>query len=78
MSNDSGGGALRFKITTATVCGAVGVALAVSAIAAGASSASSRPHASSMGTVDVYSSLPLQGARRRQTVPLVNGIKLAL
>jgi branched-chain amino acid transport system substrate-binding protein len=30
------------------------------------------------GTVDVYSSLPLQGASRPSTVALVNGIKLAL
>jgi branched-chain amino acid transport system substrate-binding protein len=29
-------------------------------------------------TVDVYSSLPLQGAQRTQTTALVNGIKLAL
>ena len=69
---------MRFKITTARACGAVGVALAASAIAAGASSASSRPHASSAGTVDIYSSLPLQGASSAQTGPLVNGIKLAL
>ena len=29
-------------------------------------------------TVDIYSSLPLQGASSAQTIPLVNGIKLAL
>jgi branched-chain amino acid transport system substrate-binding protein len=29
-------------------------------------------------TVDIYSSLPLQGASSAQTVPLVNGMKLAL
>jgi branched-chain amino acid transport system substrate-binding protein len=69
---------MRFKITTVTASCAVGVALAASAIAAGASSASSRPHASSGGTVDIYSSLPLQGASSAQTLPLVNGIKLAL
>jgi branched-chain amino acid transport system substrate-binding protein len=33
---------------------------------------------SSGGTVDVYSSLPLQGASSAQTQPMVNGIKLAL
>jgi branched-chain amino acid transport system substrate-binding protein len=33
---------------------------------------------SGSGTVNVYSSLPLQGAQRLQTVALVNGIKLAL
>ena len=30
------------------------------------------------GTVMVYSSLPLQGAQRRQTVAVVNGINLAV
>jgi branched-chain amino acid transport system substrate-binding protein len=30
------------------------------------------------GTVDIYSSLPLQGASSAQTKPMVNGIKLAL
>jgi branched-chain amino acid transport system substrate-binding protein len=30
------------------------------------------------GTVDIYSSLPLQGSSNAQTIPLVNGIKLAL
>jgi branched-chain amino acid transport system substrate-binding protein len=30
------------------------------------------------GTVDFYSSLPMQGASSAQTIPLVNGIKLAL
>jgi branched-chain amino acid transport system substrate-binding protein len=29
-------------------------------------------------TVDIYSSLPMQGASSAQTIPLVNGIKLAL
>ena len=44
------------------------------------SSASSSSGSSSSGgnTVDVYSSLPMQGASSAQTVPLVNGIKLAL
>jgi branched-chain amino acid transport system substrate-binding protein len=42
------------------------------------SSASSAAGGSSSKTVDVYSSLPLQGASSAQTGPLVNGIKLAL
>jgi branched-chain amino acid transport system substrate-binding protein len=33
---------------------------------------------SSGNTIDIYSSLPLQGASSAQTVPLVNGIRLAL
>ena len=44
------------------------------------SSSSSGSGGSSSGgsTIDVYSSLPLQGAVNAQTIPLVNGIKLAL
>lgn len=30
------------------------------------------------GTIDIYSSLPLKGASKEQTAPMVNGIKLAL
>jgi branched-chain amino acid transport system substrate-binding protein len=41
---------------------------------------SSTPTSTSTGgsTVDIYSSLPLQGSSNAQTIPLVNGIKLAL
>ncbi|MGD0062201.1 MAG: hypothetical protein ABSB76_02035, partial [Streptosporangiaceae bacterium] len=58
-------------------------ALAVVALAAvGCSSGSSAPAGSSSsssgGTVDIYSSLPLQGASTAQTDPMVDGIKLAL
>ena len=42
------------------------------------SSSSSAGAASSTKVVDIYSSLPLQGAVTAQTGPLVNGIKLAL
>jgi branched-chain amino acid transport system substrate-binding protein len=65
---------------------------AVLAIAACGSSSSSTSSASSSGaassggssasssgkTIDIYSSLPLQGASTAQTDPLVNGMKLAL
>jgi len=44
----------------------------------GAGASSSSSGGSSGSTVDVYSSLPLQGASTSQTTPLVNGIKLAL
>ena len=37
-----------------------------------------RRAASGGKTIDIYSSLPLQGATSAQTVPMVNGIKLAL
>jgi len=60
-------------------------ALAVIALAAAgcSSSGSSSPSSGSTtgsggGTVDFYSSLPMQGASSAQTIPLVNGIKLAL
>ncbi len=39
---------------------------------------SSSSAAASSSTIDIYSSLPLQGASTSQTTPLVNGIKLAL
>ena len=45
-----------------------------SSTAAGGGSSSS----ASGNTVDIYSSLPLQGSSTSQTIPLVNGIKLAL
>jgi branched-chain amino acid transport system substrate-binding protein len=63
-------------------------ALAVAALAAvGCSSSSSSSSGATGGStsaatggnvVDVYSSLPLQGGSSAQTIPLVNGIKLAL
>ena len=60
----------------------IGVAVAVVALAACGSSKKSSSGGSSTSagpnTVDVYSSLPLQGASSAQTGPLVNGIKLAL
>src|SRR5258707_4019314 len=59
-------------------------ALAVVALAAaGCSSSSSSSSSGSTGAsggsvIDVYSSLPMQGGSSAQTIPLVNGIKLAL
>jgi hypothetical protein len=59
-------------------------ALAVIALAAagcsssGSSSTSSGSSSGGGGTIDFYSSLPMQGASSAQTGPLVNGIKLAL
>jgi branched-chain amino acid transport system substrate-binding protein len=52
----------------------VGCSSSGSSSTAGGGSTSS----ASGGTVDVYSSLPLQGASTAQTDPMVNGIKLAL
>jgi branched-chain amino acid transport system substrate-binding protein len=55
-------------------------ALAMVALAAaGCSSSTANTNGASGGNVvDIYSSLPMQGASSAQTIPLVNGIKLAL
>ncbi|MGI8714261.1 MAG: branched-chain amino acid ABC transporter substrate-binding protein [Solirubrobacteraceae bacterium] len=68
------------------VCLVVGTLAAVTACGSSSSSSSSSSAASSGSsggsgggsTVDIYSSLPLQGASSAQTGPLVDGIKLAL
>jgi len=73
---------MRFR-RALTVC-LFAVAAAVVVAACGSSNkttSSSTPSSSSSSasnTVDIYSSLPLQGASSAQTGPLVNGIKLAL
>jgi branched-chain amino acid transport system substrate-binding protein len=62
------------------------VAGSVLALAACGSSSSSSSSASASGSssasggsvIDIYSSLPLQGATSAQTIPTVNGMKLAL
>jgi branched-chain amino acid transport system substrate-binding protein len=65
--------------SVATACAVAGAALAIAACGSSSSSSSSTSSAASGGkVVDIYSSLPLQGASSAQTVPLVNGIKLAL
>jgi branched-chain amino acid transport system substrate-binding protein len=59
----------------------LGTVLALSACGSSSSSSSKSGGGSSSGgskTIDIYSSLPLQGASSAQTNPLVNGIKLAL
>src|SRR5690349_9169806 len=58
-----------------TGCLTVAAALALAACGSSSKSASS---SSGGKTVDVYSSLPLQGASTAQTGPMVNGMKLAL
>jgi branched-chain amino acid transport system substrate-binding protein len=57
------------------------IALAAAGCSSGGSSSStggSTGGSSGSNTIDIYSSLPLQGASTAQTDPLVNGIKLAL
>ena len=60
-----------------TLTGCLTVA-AVLALAACGSSSKSTSSSSGGKTVDIYSSLPLQGASTAQTGPMVNGMKLAL
>jgi branched-chain amino acid transport system substrate-binding protein len=63
-----------------TGCLLAGTTVLVLAACGSSSSSSSSGGSSASGSnvVDVYSSLPLQGASTAQTDPLVNGIKLAL
>jgi branched-chain amino acid transport system substrate-binding protein len=64
-----------------TGCAVVSSAVALAACGSSSSSSTtstSSAAASGSKTVDIYSSLPLQGSSNAQTIPLVNGIKLAL
>jgi branched-chain amino acid transport system substrate-binding protein len=70
------------KRTPAIAAALAAVALAAAGCSSSGSSSTSAGGGSSSSasgkTVNIYSSLPLQGANISQTVPLVNGIKLAL
>ncbi|MGZ4169466.1 MAG: hypothetical protein ACXVSA_22360, partial [Solirubrobacteraceae bacterium] len=61
-------------------CGSSNSSSSSSSAPAGApaSSSSSASGGGGGNTIDIYSSLPLQGASTAQTDPLVNGMKLAL
>jgi branched-chain amino acid transport system substrate-binding protein len=59
-------------------CGSSKSSSTTSSSSGGAASSGGSSSSSSGPTIDVYSSLPLQGASTAQTDPLVNGIKLAL
>jgi branched-chain amino acid transport system substrate-binding protein len=62
-----------------TGCMLAGAVLALGACGSSSKSSSSGGASSGGGkTIDIYSSLPLQGAVNVQTIPLVNGIKLAV
>ncbi len=75
---------MRFLSRAMMGCLLSGTVLVLAACGGSSSSTSSSGASSSSGstgganTIDVYSSLPLQGASSAQTGPLVNGIKLAL
>ena len=69
------------KRTPAIAAALAAVALAAAGCSSSGSSSSAgggSSSGSSGGTVDFYSSLPLQGASTAQTTPMVNGMKLAL
>jgi branched-chain amino acid transport system substrate-binding protein len=61
-----------------TGCVVVSSAVALAACGGSSSRSSTATTSNVSKTVDIYSSLPLHGASRAQTEPLVNGIKLAL
>src|SRR5579863_3729211 len=69
---------------TTAIAAFAAIALAATACSSSSSSSSSGTSSASSSaaaggnTVDIYSSLPMQGASSAQTIPLVNGIKLAL
>jgi branched-chain amino acid transport system substrate-binding protein len=72
---------VRYVVAAGLVAGAV---LALAACGSSSSSTTKGGGGASSGggggggTIDIYSSLPLQGAVNAQTLPLVNGAKLAL
>src|SRR5690242_4026161 len=72
-------GSLNSRWMAASGC-LVALAAGVTACGGGGSSSSSSSGSSGGGakTLDIYSSLPMQGASRAQTQALVNGAKLAL
>ena len=57
---------------------AIAAVAAIALVAVGCSSSGSSSSSGGANTIDIYSSLPLQGASTAQTNPMVNGIKLAL
>ena len=66
---------------TTAIAALAAIALAAAGCSSSSSSGSSSASSSAAAggnTVDIYSSLPMQGASSAQTIPLVNGIKLAL
>jgi branched-chain amino acid transport system substrate-binding protein len=72
---------MRFPSRAITGCLLAAAALAATACGSSNKSGTSGGGSSSSGgskVVDVYSSLPMQGASSAQTDPMVNGIKLAL
>jgi branched-chain amino acid transport system substrate-binding protein len=59
-------------------CVLAGTVAGLSACGSSSKSSSSSSGGSGSNTIDIYSSLPMQGPTTAQTIPLVNGIRLAL
>jgi branched-chain amino acid transport system substrate-binding protein len=68
------GGLVLGSVLALSACGSS----SSSSSSSGAASSGAASSSSGSNAVDIYSSLPLQGASSAQTLPLVNGIKLAL
>jgi branched-chain amino acid transport system substrate-binding protein len=69
---------MRYLGKAMTGCLLVGTVLALGACGTSKKSSSAGAPAGGANTINIYSSLPLQGATSAQTIPTVNGIKLAL
>jgi branched-chain amino acid transport system substrate-binding protein len=74
---------MKIMRRTSAIAALAAIAVAAAGCSSSGSSSSSGGGSSSSSssggnTVDIYSSLPLQGASSAQTGPMVNGIKLAL
>jgi branched-chain amino acid transport system substrate-binding protein len=65
-------------VASVALLAACGSSSSSSSTTSGSGGGAASPTGSGGGTVDIYSSLPLQGSSNAQTIPLVNGIKLAL
>jgi branched-chain amino acid transport system substrate-binding protein len=69
---------MRLIMRGAVACAVVGSAIAIAACGSSSSSGGGGGGGGGANTIDIYSSLPLKGAVSAQTLPTVNGIKLAL
>jgi branched-chain amino acid transport system substrate-binding protein len=69
---------MRFRRRAVMGCLFAAAAIAIAACGSSKSSSSGSGGATGGNVIDIYSSLPLQGASTAQTNPLVNGEKLAL
>lgn len=69
---------MRSRTWAATGCLVAALSLGVAGCGDDDSSSGSTSAEGSGGTLNIYSSLPLQGASRPQTTAMVNGMKLAL